>query len=56
MTSRMCSMCREVKPESEFRYMHKQKRYNAYCKKCERWYNKLYQRVRSERKKEEKKQ
>ena len=50
--SRMCSMCREVKPESDFRFMHKQNRYNSYCKDCERWYMRMYKRARRELEKE----
>ncbi len=50
---RKCSMCGEVKEESEFRYMKKQDRCNCYCKHCERLYNKEYQRGYRERKKEE---
>lgn len=30
-----CSKCGEIKKVREFRYMGKQKRYCAYCRKCE---------------------
>lgn len=49
---RKCAMCGEYKEEKEFRYMKKQNRYNCYCKNCERLYNKEYQRIYRERKKE----
>ena len=29
---RKCSLCGEYKEEIEFRYMNKQRRFNAYCK------------------------
>ena len=48
--SRKCSLCREVKPETEFRFMGHLNRYNSYCKECERWYNRLYMRAYRERK------
>lgn len=44
---RKCSLCGEYKEESEFRYMNKQKRFNAYCKECEKWYHRHY--VRKEK-------
>lgn len=47
---RKCSMCGEVKEEEEFRYMAKQRRYNCYCKPCEKIYNREYQRIYRERK------
>ena len=46
---RKCSMCGKYAEESEFRYMAKQKRYNCYCKDCERLYNKEYMRIYRER-------
>ena len=48
-----CSLCGKIKSENEFRFMKKQNRFNAYCKKCERWYNTLYMRQYRERKREE---
>lgn len=39
---RKCSLCGEYKEEKEFRYMNKQKRFNAYCKECEKWYHRHY--------------
>lgn len=41
---RKCSMCGESKPIDSFRFMKSQNRYNSYCKDCERWYQKHYQR------------
>lgn len=51
---RMCSVCREPKEEDQFRYMKKRKRYNSYCKDCERVYNRNYKRAYREMKKSEK--
>lgn len=48
---RMCSMCREVKDESEFYYCKKTKRTNTYCANCNRLYQKEYKRIYRERKK-----
>ena len=45
---RICSLCREIKPEIEFRFMRHQNRYNYYCKECERWYNTMYKRGKRE--------
>lgn len=40
---RKCSLCGEYKEEeTEFRYMKKLGRYNAYCKECEKWYHRHY--------------
>ena len=50
---RKCSMCGEYKDETEYRYMKKQKRYNSYCKNCERLYNKEYLRIYREKKRNE---
>ena len=41
----MCSMCREVKDESEFYYREKLHKYNSYCRACERLYQKEYKRA-----------
>ena len=49
---RKCSMCGSYKDETEYRFMNKQNRYNAYCKSCERLYNKEYMRIYRERKNE----
>lgn len=49
---RKCSMCGEVKEETNFRFLHKQNRYIAYCKKCEKLYNKDYMRIRRAREKD----
>ena len=46
-----CSMCGEYKEELEYRFMNKQSRYNAYCKECERFYQKHYKRIYRERQK-----
>lgn len=50
--SRICSICREAKPESEFRYMAHKGYYNSYCKDCERWYRRIYMRAYREKKSE----
>lgn len=42
---RMCSMCREVKDESDFYYKEKRHQYNSYCKDCERIYQREYKRA-----------
>lgn len=44
MEKRKCSMCGEYKPIDNFRFMKSQSRYNSYCRDCERWYQKHYQR------------
>lgn len=44
MEKRKCSMCGEYKPIDNFRFMKSQNRYNSYCRDCERWYQKHYQR------------
>lgn len=44
MEKRKCSMCGESKSVDSFRFMKSQSRYNCYCKDCERWYQKHYQR------------
>lgn len=49
---RKCSMCGECKEETEFRFMRHRNHYNSYCKDCERWYSKMYKRVRRERERE----
>lgn len=41
-------MCGEYKTVEQFRYMKHLKRYNAYCKACEKWYLRHY--VRKEKK------
>lgn len=43
---KMCSYCRKPKPLTEFRFLNKQNRYIAYCKMCEKEYDKGYQRER----------
>lgn len=43
-------MCRQAKEESEFRFMAKQGRYNSYCKKCERIYDREYKAAKREMK------
>lgn len=48
---RKCSMCGECKEEIEYRFMNRQNRYYAYCRACEKLYNKEYQRIYRERKK-----
>ena len=47
----MCSWCKCVKPLSEFRWLNKQNRYIAYCKACEKEYDKSYQKIRYANKK-----
>lgn len=42
-------MCGEYKEDDKFRFMKHQNRYNAYCKDCERWYNKHYARIKREK-------
>lgn len=46
---RKCSMCGNYKEETEYRFMKRQNRYYAYCKNCERLYNKEYKRIYRER-------
>ena len=46
----MCSMCGQVKNETEFYYKEKQHKYNCYCRNCERLYQKEYKRIYRERK------
>lgn len=46
-------MCGEAKEETEYRYMKKAKKYNSYCKACEKLYIKEYMRIYRERKKAE---
>lgn len=41
---RKCSMCGEYKETTRFRFMIQQNRHNAYCKDCERWYQRHYKR------------
>lgn len=47
-----CSMCGECKEDEEFRFLNKQNRRIAYCVDCEKYYQKLYGRIRRERLKE----
>lgn len=47
---RKCSMCGGYKEETEYRFMKKRGFYNSYCKACEKLYNKEYQRIYRERK------
>lgn len=49
MVKRRCSMCGEYKTIDQFRFMKHQQRHNAYCKACEKWYQKHY--VRKDRRK-----
>lgn len=37
-----CSMCGETKNVKEFRYMSAKRRYCAYCRQCEVFYNQKY--------------
>ena len=48
---RMCSICREAKDESEFYYNKNARTYRAYCRNCNRLYNREYKRIWRERKK-----
>ena len=53
---RMCSMCRQVKDEEEFKMIiyknNSRKSYrNYYCNTCQKLYNKEYQRIYRERRK-----
>lgn len=41
---RKCSMCGEYMQIDNFRFMRSQNRHNSYCRECERWYQKRYQR------------
>lgn len=52
---RKCSMCGEHKEESEFIIKKRQgkEKYYAYCKNCERLYQKEYKRIWRERKKQQ---
>ena len=42
---RMCSMCRQVKDESQFQFKKCKNQYNYYCRDCERAYNTVYKRA-----------
>lgn len=46
---RMCSMCRQAKPEDDFRANKHQKKWYGYCSECRRLYNKWYMRMYRER-------
>ncbi len=48
---RMCSMCGEAKDISEFYYWEKGNKYGAFCRPCNRLYQKEYKRIYRERKK-----
>ena len=53
-TKKMCSICRQTKPEKEFRLMKRKKgdsRFyrNSYCRDCEKWYMRMYMRQRREK-------
>lgn len=48
---RKCGMCGEYKDITQFRYMNTTKKYNSYCRECEKWYMKQYGRIRYEREK-----
>lgn len=39
---RKCSMCGEYKDIAQFRFLNKQNRHIAYCRDCERWYQRHY--------------
>ena len=47
-TTKMCSMCRKVKPISEFRLMNQTKKRNAYCRECEKIYQREYKKQQRE--------
>lgn len=47
----MCSMCGQVKDETQFRFIKNGNRYYSYCRSCERLYIKEYMRIYRERKK-----
>lgn len=51
MIEKMCSMCHICKPITEYRFLNKQNRYIAYCKKCEKIYDHHYQALRYANKK-----
>ena len=42
-------MCGAYKDETAYRYMNKKKRYNSYCKACEKLYMRDYMRIYRER-------
>lgn len=44
-------MCGGYKDATMFRYMNTLKKYNSYCRECEKWYMKQYGRIRYEREK-----
>lgn len=44
----MCSMCKQAKDESEFKFKKHKGRYNSYCNDCERMYQRNYKRARRE--------
>ena len=49
----MCSMCKQVKDESEFRFIASMNRHYSYCSDCNRAYNRFYKRAWRERKREQ---
>ena len=51
--TRLCGMCRQGKEESEFYYCEKTKKYNTFCRSCNRLYQKEYKRIWRERKRAE---
>ena len=51
LMEKMCSWCKCIKPIDQFRWLNKQNRYIAYCKECEKEYDRAYQRVRYANKK-----
>lgn len=45
-------MCKQVKDESEFRFIASMNRHYSYCSDCNRAYNRFYKRAWRERKRE----
>ena len=52
MEKRKCSMCREAKELKYFRFSRTLNKYISYCKECEKFYNRQYQRIIRARKKD----
>lgn len=51
LDKKMCSMCFEIKPISEFKFKKTVGYYESYCNNCLRLYNREYKRIWRERRK-----
>ena len=47
---RLCPMCGEPKEETEFYYHKRLNKYGAYCRNCNKLYQREYKRIYRERK------